>query len=181
MRGHSQKILASISAGIFYTWIFILWLYLPNLDVEAAGKYPKVGILEWKVQKLCACVRGKRGDLLTCSKNFCVNKRQLLPISRFSAKLQYILPLRSFEAIICALSCRVMFLIEISTSLFEGLRACLTLSQEKGGGKGVKGVFTMFLWFSFFFKHFWTKTAALHWLAIFAHFYRLHMVMLWKR
>ena len=43
------------------------------------------------------CVRGKLGDLLTCSKNFCVNKRQLLPISRFSAKLQYILPLRSYN------------------------------------------------------------------------------------
>ena len=55
------------------------------------------------------CVRGKLGDLLTCSKNFCVNKRQLLPISRFAAKMQYILPLRT-------LSCRVTFLIEISTS-----------------------------------------------------------------
>ena len=43
------------------------------------------------------CVRGKLSDLLTCSKNFCVNKRQLLPISRFSAKLQYILPLRSYN------------------------------------------------------------------------------------
>ena len=43
------------------------------------------------------CVRGKLGDLLTCSKHFCVNKRQLLPISRFAAKMQYILPLRSYN------------------------------------------------------------------------------------
>ena len=57
------------------------------------------------------CVRGKLGDLLTCGKNFCVNKRQLLPISRFAAKMQYILPLRT-------LSCGVTFLIEILTSSF---------------------------------------------------------------
>ena len=176
MRGHSQKILASISAGIFYTWIFILWLYLPNLNVEAAGKYPKVGILEWKVQKLCACVRSKLGDLLTCSKNFCVNKRQLLPISRFSAKLQYILPLRSYNM-------RLKLQGDVSHWNFDvsfwGSEGLPNPQSEKGGVKGVEGTFTMFLWF--FFKHFWTKTAALHWLAIFAHIYRLHMVMLWKR
>ena len=43
------------------------------------------------------CVRGKLGDLLTCDNNFCVNKRQLLPISRFAAKMQYMLPLRSYN------------------------------------------------------------------------------------
>ena len=41
------------------------------------------------------CVRGKLSDLLTCGKKFCVNKRQFLPISRFAAKMQYMLPLRS--------------------------------------------------------------------------------------
>ena len=51
----------------------------------------------WMESAEIVCVRGKLVDLLTCSKNFCVNKRQLLPISRFSAKLQYILPLRSYN------------------------------------------------------------------------------------
>ena len=129
----------------------------------------------WMESAEIVCVRGKLGDLLTCSKNFCVNKRQLFPISRFAAKIQYILPLRT-------LSCRVTFLIEISTSSFWGADmswGCLTLSQDKGGVEGVKGAFTMFLWF--FFKPFRTKTAALHWFAIFEDFHQLHMVMWWKR
>lgn len=111
MRGHSQKILASISAGIFYIWLFILWLYLPNLNTEAAGKYLEVGILEWIMQKIC--VRGK-GDLLTCGKNFCVNKKQL----QFVDLPQKCNISCHFEAIMYALSCRMIFLIEISTSSF---------------------------------------------------------------
>ena len=89
----------------------------------------------WMESAEIVCVRGKLGDLLTCSKNFCVNKRQLLPVSRFAAKLQYILPLRSYNMRL-QLQARVMFLIEISTSLFEGLRGCLTLSQKKGTWRG---------------------------------------------
>ena len=99
----------------------------------------------WMESAEIVCVSGKLGDLLTCGKKFCVNKRQLLPISRFAAKMQYILPLRT-------LSCRVTFLIEISTSSFWGADmswGCLTLSQEKGDVKGVEGAFTMFLWFFF--------------------------------
>ena len=86
----------------------------------------------WMESAEIVCVRGKRGDLLTCSKTFCVNKRQLLPICRFAAKMQYILPLRT-------LSCRVTFLIEISTSSFWGADmswGCLTLSQKKGAWRG---------------------------------------------
>ena len=127
----------------------------------------------WMESAEIVCVRGKLGDLLTCSKNFCVNKRQLLPISRFAAKMQYILPLRT-------LSCRVTFLIEISTSSLWGAELRVPNPQsEKGGVKGVEGTFTMFLWF--FFKHFRTKTAALHWFAIFEDFHQLHMIMWWKR
>lgn len=130
----------------------------------------------WMESAEIVCVRGKLGDLLTCGKNFCVNKRQLLTISRFSAKLQYILPLRSYNM-------RLQLQGDVSHWNFDvsfwGSEGLPNPQSEKGGVKGVEGTFTMFLWF--FFKHFWTKTAALHWLPIFAHIYRLHMVMLWKR
>ena len=104
----------------------------------------------WMESAEIVCVRGKLGDLLTCSKNFCVNKRQLLPISRFAAKLQYILPLRSYNIRLNKLQGYVFdWNFDVFDLLFEGLRACLTLSQEKGGVKGVEGTFTMFLWFFF--------------------------------
>ena len=60
------------------------------------GNIQKLEFLNGKCRN---CVRAwlKLGDLLTCDNNFCVNKRQLLPISRFAAKMQYILPLRSYN------------------------------------------------------------------------------------
>ena len=104
----------------------------------------------WMESAEIVCVRGKLGDLLTCSKTFCVNKRQLLPISRFAAKLQYILPLRSYNIRLNKLQGYVFdWNFDVFDLLFVGLRACLTLSQEKGGVKGVEGTFTMFLWFFF--------------------------------
>ena len=130
----------------------------------------------WMESAEIVCVRGKLGDLLTCSKNFCVNKRQLLPISRFSAKLQYILPLRSYNM-------RLKLQGDVSHWNFDvsfwGSEGLPNPQSEKGGVKGVEGTFTMFLWF--FFKHFRTKTAALHWFAIFEDFHQLHMIMWWKR
>ena len=43
---------------------------------------------------------------------------------------------------------------------------------REGGGGRVHHVPLIF-----FFKHFRTKTAALHWLAIFEDFHELHMIM----
>ena len=130
----------------------------------------------WMESAEIVCVRGKLGDLLTCSKNFCVNKRQLLPISRFSAKLQYILPLRSYNM-------RLKLQGDVSHWNFDvsfwGSEGLPNPQSEKGGVKGVEGAFTMHL--RFFFKPFCTKTTALHWLAIFEDFHQLHMIMWWKR
>lgn len=103
----------------------------------------------WMESAEIVCVRGKQGDLLTCSKNFCVNKRQLLPISRFSAKLQYILPLRSYNM-------RLKLQGDVSHWNFDvsfwGSEGLPNPQSEKGGVKGVEGTFTMFLWC--FFKLF---------------------------
>ena len=82
------------------------------------GNIQKLEFLNGKCRN---CVRAwlKLGDLLTCDNNFCVNKRQLLLVDlQLKCNISC-----HFEAIIYALiSCRVMFLIEISTSSIFFLR-----------------------------------------------------------
>ena len=121
-------------------------------------------------------VRGKLGDLLTCGKNVWVKKRQLLPISRFAAKMQYILPLRSYNI-------RLKLQGDVSDWKFD---VCFLRiwgpwpsAKKKGAARGSRARSPCS--FDIFFKLFCTKATARHWLAIFEHSYRPHMVMLWKR